>query len=34
MSLELLLAGIAFFAQIAAWAALPMRDPRRANSEE
>ncbi len=34
MSLELVLAGIAFFAQIFAWATLPLRAPRRAISEE
>ncbi len=34
MSLELLIGGLAFLAQVIAWAALPIRTPRRTESED
>ncbi len=34
MSIELLIAGVAFLAQVIAWAALPIRAPKRIESEK
>lgn len=34
MSYELIIAGMAFLVQVVAWAALPMKSPRRTESEE